>query len=89
MNTKQYRILKAVFERPTLANIDWKDIENLLLCLGGVIKEREGSRIAVYLNGVVGYFHRPHPQKHAQKGLVENVRKFLVNAGCEPGPEEK
>lgn len=51
---------------------------------GARIKEGEGSRLAVELNGVRAYFHRPHPQKETDKGALVSVRRFLENAGVKP-----
>jgi hypothetical protein len=76
--------LNAIFSRPTRANIRWSAIESLIRGLGGEISEREGSRVAAKLNGVVAVFHRPHPRPETKKGAVEAVRQFLVNAGVKP-----
>ncbi|TCV88051.1 HicA-like toxin of HicAB toxin-antitoxin system [Sulfurirhabdus autotrophica] len=51
---------------------------------GAKKSEGAGSRVRFLLNGVPGMFHRPHPQKETDKGAVESVRKFLIDAGIEP-----
>ena len=84
MNKTQRATLDAVFARPTRAGIRWSSIESLLRALGGEISEREGSRIAVRLNGVIAVFHRPHPHPDTKKGVVDAVRQFLINAGVKP-----
>lgn len=82
---KAHRVtLDAVFSRPTRANIRWLAIESLIRALGGEISQREGSRVATRLNGVIAVFHRPHPRPETKKGAVEAVRQFLVNAGVKP-----
>jgi hypothetical protein len=81
---KHDRTLRAVFARPTRANINWADIENLMRHRGARIAEAEGSRVAVELNGVRAVFLRPHPRKEAGKKQVEAVRLFLERAGIEP-----
>jgi len=43
-----------------------------------VLKEAE-DRIA--LNGVRAVFHRPHPQKETDKGVLQSMRRFLQEAG--------
>lgn len=53
----------------------------LIIALGGVISEGNGSRIRVELNGERAVFHRPHPENTADKGAVKSVRRFLENAG--------
>lgn len=81
MNNKQRKTLQAIFKNPILASIAWRDIENLFEGLGASIEEAEGSRIAIELNGLVAVFHRPHPRKETDKGAVESVRRFLIEAG--------
>lgn len=84
MNQKHRRTLEAVFEEPVRSNIAWRDIEAMLLALGAEISEGAGSRIRVALNGVRAVFHRPHPKKETDKGAVNSVRRFLVEAGVMP-----
>lgn len=84
MNKKHQRTLEAIFKTPVQSNVVWKDVEKLFVYLGARIKEGEGSRLAVELNGVRAYFHRPHPQKETDKGALVSARKFLENAGVKP-----
>jgi hypothetical protein len=81
VNSKNQKTLESIFKRPTPANIQWVDIENLLLSIGAIITEGSGSRIRVKLNDVRAVFHRPHPGKVTDKGAVNSVRRFLENAG--------
>jgi len=81
MNKKQQKVLNAVYERPTSNNIAWRDIESLFSVLGCEITEGLGSRIRVKLNNERVVFHRPHPLPNTNKGAVESVRRFLINAG--------
>lgn len=84
MQTKHRKTLKAVFETPPKANILWRDIEALVIGLGGRKEDGQGSRVRFILNGIFGTFHRPHPQKETDKGAVVAVRRFLENAGVKP-----
>ncbi len=84
MNKKHLRILEAIFKTSVQSNIIWDDIEKLFTYFGAKIKEGSGSRLAVELNGVRAYFHRPHPRKETDKGAVVSVRRFLENAGVKP-----
>jgi hypothetical protein len=84
MNKSQQATLRDVFARPTRANIRWTAIENLIRALGGEVMEREGSRVAARLNGVIAVFHRPHPRPETKKGAVDAVREFLIKAGVKP-----
>jgi hypothetical protein len=84
MRPKHQRTLQAIFENPVQANIAWADIESLLVALKAEISEGSGSRVRVALNGVRAVFHRPHPRKEANKGMVLSIRRFLTEAGAEP-----
>ena len=83
MNSRQRRTLKVIYERPERADIDWRDIESLLIALGAEITEGRGSRVRIILNGVRAVFHRPHPQRETDKGAVRSMRRFLQEAGIE------
>ncbi len=80
MSGKHKRTFDAIFETPVRSNIKWKDIEKLVENLGGVVKERAGSRVGLILNGVFAVFHRPHPGNETDKGAVKDMRDFLKNA---------
>lgn len=84
MNRKHQKTLESIFKTPVQSNVIWKDVEKLFIHLGAKIKEGEGSRLAVELKGVRGYFHRPHPQKETDKGALVSVKRFLENAGVKP-----
>jgi len=85
VNNAHRKVLLAIFFRPTKSDIRWLDVEALVIALGGTVdQKREGSRVAMTLNGVRAIFHRPHPQPTAKKGAVDAVRVFLTNAGFKP-----
>lgn len=81
MNNKHLRTLKAIFSKPVAANIRWSDIESLFIHLGAIIKEGNGSRVRININGVYATFHRPHPNPETNKGAVIDVQRLLRNAG--------
>ena len=82
--SKQDDTLRAIFQTPTRADIQWRSVESLFRHLGAEIKQGKGSRVRVKLGGVKAVFHRPHPKKEASKGCVESVREFLDSAGYLP-----
>ncbi len=84
MKRKCQRTLELIFARPTSANVRWADIEALFRELGAEIEEREGSRVEVFLFGLVRVFHRPHPAPDTDKGAVAAIRKWLAENGVEP-----
>jgi hypothetical protein len=81
---KHEKTLHAIFEKPTRADVEWREIESLFKHLGATVTAGRGSRVRVFLNDVKAIFHRPHPRKEADKGCVESVRRFLENAGHAP-----
>ena len=83
LNSKQKKTLKDIFKDPIKANIDWSDLESLLKALGKAT-EGSGSRVRAFVNGKVATFHRPHPEKDADKGTVKSLRRFLQEAGVKP-----
>jgi len=84
MSRKHHKTLALIFARPVSANIRWADIEALFLELGAEIEERAGSRLEVFLFGVVRVFHRPHPSPDTDKGAVAAIRKWLEDNGVKP-----
>jgi len=81
MNKKQKKTLEKIFESPERSDVNWSNIESLIISLGGEITEGQGSRVRIYLNGVRAIFHRPHPQKETRKSAVKSVRRFFEEAG--------
>lgn len=73
MAGKHLRTLQDVFATPVKSNIQWKDIEKMLLALGAEVTEGSGSRVRIALNGVRAVFHRPHPRKETDKGAVVSM----------------
>ena len=84
MKRKHQRTLELIFSRPVSANVRWADIEALFGELGAEISEREGSRVEVYLFGLVRVFHRPHPSPKTDKGAVVSVKRWLEQHGVKP-----
>ena len=81
---KHQKTLRAIFADPVRSNINWADIEALLMALGAERDEGSGSRIRFVLNGIRATFHRPHPQKETDRGAVKSVRRFLEEGGIRP-----
>ena len=84
MKRKRQRVIDLIFSRTTSANIQWRDIESLLIELGAEVEERAGSRVSVFLFEEVRVFHRPHPSPDTDKGAVASIRKWLEQHGVEP-----
>jgi len=84
VESRRYKTLQAIFEKPERANIPWRDIEALFIALGAEVSEGRGSRVRVALKNVRAVFHRPHPRKEAAKAAVKSVCRFLEAAGVRP-----
>ena len=84
MNAAQRKTLNLIFERPTRADVRWAKIEGLVRALGGQVSEGRGSRVRFRLGDRVATFHSPHPQRVTGKATLEDVRRFLENAGVQP-----
>jgi hypothetical protein len=83
VQNRHRKTLAMIFRTPTSAGIVFADIEALILYLGGVVEEREGSRVKLTLQGQTWRCHRPHPGKEAKRYQVEEAREFLRRAGVE------
>jgi hypothetical protein len=84
MNAKQAKTLKAIFDEPVSASIEWASIENLFVAVGCKIIEGRGSRVKFAHKGLVAFFHRPHPAREAKPYQVRDARKFLEQIGIKP-----
>jgi hypothetical protein len=77
---KHRKTYQAIYDEPIRSNIPWRDIEALFIALGAKVSTGRGSRVRVLLNGRIGIFHRPHPEKETDKGAIKSVRRFLTEA---------
>jgi len=83
VNKRHRQTLTAIFENPVRSNVQWTDVEKLLVALGADLSEGRGSRIRISLNGVRAVFHRPHPRKETDKGALVSMRRFLTEAAID------
>jgi len=81
MNSRHTKTLRAVFAKPVEGNIKFSDIEALVRGLGGEVREGEGSRVALLLNGGLKHAHRPHPGKEAKRYQVKEIKEWLIAVG--------
>ena len=83
MNHHQRKVLHAIFAHPVNANLDMKDVMNVLTGLGAEIDTRTKSRIGVKLNGNETLLHLT--QHSLMKAEVMQIRKFLESCGISAG----
>jgi hypothetical protein len=84
MNNKHRKTLKAIFAKPTNGNIDWTEIEALLMAIGCKVSEKGGSGVTFVKDDLAIKIHRPHPQKHSLRYRVEIVKNFPCQPGVKP-----
>jgi len=81
MNSKQTRIKKAIFSKPTPRNITWNEIVSLLIALGCTMTNRKGSTVAFTKGKAILLLHRPHPQNTLNIYAAQDVEYFLISIG--------
>ena len=84
MNNKHRKILAIIFTDPVNGNIEWREIENLLVAVGCRMLEGSGSTVTFEKDGLRATFHRPHPDKAALRYRVKDARHFLTELRITP-----
>lgn len=84
MNATHRKTLAAVFSEPVPKSVEWRRIEALLVAVGCMVIEGQGSRVRFEKNGVIASFHRPHPAKEAKPYQVRDARQYLEQLGVRP-----
>ena len=79
MNHHQRKVLHAIFAHPVNANLEMKDILNVLNGLGAEIDAKSKSRLGVALNGRTTILHLAGHS--LLKAEVMQIRKFLESCG--------
>ncbi len=79
MNHHQRKVLHAIFAHPVNANLEMKDIMNVLNGLGAEIDAKSKSRLGVTLNGRTTILHLA--SHGLLKAEVMQIRKFLESCG--------
>jgi hypothetical protein len=79
VNHHQRKILHAIFAHPLNANLEMKDIVNVLNGLGAEIDAKSKGRLGVTLNGRVTVLHLAIHS--LLKADVMQIRKFLESCG--------
>ena len=81
---KHLKTLRAVFARPTPANIAWNDLVSLMQAAGAIVETSGGSQHAFILGDRLIVLHRPHPGNEVNKFAVKDARDFLASVGVRP-----
>lgn len=84
MNRKYRKTLTAIFTDPVNGNMEWREIESLLVAIGCRVLEGSGSTVTFEKDGLRVTFHRPHPDKAALRYRVKDARNFLSELKVKP-----
>ncbi|MEB7889554.1 type II toxin-antitoxin system HicA family toxin [Hafnia alvei] len=84
LSARHQRTLYVIFTNPPIRTLEWRKIENLLIALGAVVSEGQGSRVKFEIDGFSVAFHRPHPGKNAKIYQIIDARVFLEELGVIP-----
>jgi hypothetical protein len=84
MNAAQRRTLHEIFENPTRSDVRRSRIVSLVEALGGEVSHGRGSRVRFRLADRIATFHGSHPRRVTGKATLEDVRRYLENAGVRP-----
>ena len=90
LSGRHCRILCAIFEEPTRANVKWDDFVSLCRALGAEFVKpgrTAGSQRRIKLNRLRAVLHEPHPRPEMKAGSVDSARAILRNAGVTPRKE--
>jgi len=79
VNHHQRKVLHAIFAHPVNANLEMKDIMNVMNGLGAEIDAKSKSRLGVTLNGRTTVLHLA--SHSLLKAEVMQIRKFLESCG--------
>lgn len=74
----------AIFADPVNDNMEWREIESLLVAIGCRVLEGSGSTVTFEKDGLRVTFHRPHPGKAALRYRVKDARNFLLELKVKP-----
>jgi hypothetical protein len=84
MNRKYRKTLMSIFADPVNGNMEWREIESLLVAIGCRVLEGSGSTVTFEKDGLRVTFHRPHPDKAALRYRVKDARNFLIELKVKP-----
>jgi len=84
MNRKYRKTLIAIFADPINGNMEWREIESLLVAIGCRVLEGSGSTVTFEKDGLRVTFHRPPPDKAALRYRVKDARNFLIELKVKP-----
>lgn len=83
MSHHNKKVLEAIFAHPISSNIDFKDMEHALSCVGVTIEEKAANKVELSMDGRSVIIHRPH-QHTLPKDEVATIRGFLIDCGIAP-----
>lgn len=84
MNSKQRKTLEQLFDSPVRNNIEWRDVERLIVGVGGEVLQGGGSRVRILVGKQSLNIHTPHPRKELKPYQVRAIRQLLEEQEITP-----
>ena len=83
MKGKHRRTLESIYKVQT--NLDWNDIESLLVELGAEVRDRAGSRVRFrFPDRTRAVFHEPRPSSETKRATVRVIMNLLKTMEVPP-----
>jgi len=84
LNSKKKALIEKIFRRPPPSDVDYDEVESLLVALGAVVIKKGGSHFFAELNGQRFNVIKPHAKgahPKMDKGFVKELCEFLLDQG--------
>jgi len=84
LNSKRQATYNRIWTNPPRQDIEFAEVEKLLVGFGCVLKQGAGSRVSFTLGGNRLKMHQPHNKKGKptlKTYQIEDVRTFLTKTG--------
>lgn len=84
MSNKHRNVLQQIFHEQVSSNVQWREVESLLLHLGATVEPSHGARFRITLNKHEFFVHHPHHSNEFGKQEIKHLRECLAAAGITP-----
>lgn len=84
MSNKHRNVLQLIFHEQVSSNVQWREVESLLLHLGANVEPSHGARFRITLNKHEFFVHHPHHSNEFGKQEIKHLRECLAAAGITP-----
>lgn len=88
LNSKQTRIYRQIWAKPTTKSLKSSDVDKLLMAIGCKRTTKGGANVVFEYNEHTWGMHPPHPRPLIKPPYVQQIRKFLIDSGIKQLIEE-